>query len=204
MNLFTDSYQSIEENGFAELRERGSRFLAYAFHCEDEETFKLKLAELRKEHFQAVHHCSALILGADSSFQKFSDDREPSNSAGRPILRALQSAGLTYSAIIVVRYFGGKLLGVPGLISAYNGSAEMAIKQATIKEKIIGAYYELRGAPSYENDIFRIIRQVDGVIHKHSYDNAVSVIFEIRRSNEHKLTSILIEHPSLDCKHATI
>ena len=107
-------YQTIEKESVAEFKDRGSRFLAYAFPISSADDFKKRLKELKEEHPKAVHHCFAYRIGTDGNNFRSSDDGEPSGSAGRPILGQIDSKELINTAIIVVRYFGGTLLGVPG------------------------------------------------------------------------------------------
>jgi uncharacterized YigZ family protein len=115
-----DYYTTIDRPGVAEFKDRGSQFIAYAYPLADLADFKEKLAVLKKEHPKAVHHCFAYRLGLDGTQYRVSDDGEPSGTAGRPILGQIDSKQLTNILIVVVRYFGGTLLGVPGLIQAYT------------------------------------------------------------------------------------
>ena len=112
------SYHTIEKPSVAEFKDRGSKFIAYAYPIADANDFKEKLTAIKKEHPKATHHCFAYRLGLDGTIFRVSDDGEPSGTAGRPILGQIDSKQLTDSLIIVVRYFGGELLGVPGLINA--------------------------------------------------------------------------------------
>ena len=126
--LDTSTYYTIEKPSMAEFKDRGSKFIAYAFPIADAGEFKEKLAALKKEHPKAVHHCFAYRLGLDGTNFRVSDDGEPSGTAGRPILGQIDSKQLTNVLIIVVRYFGGTLLGVPGLINAYKTAAALALE----------------------------------------------------------------------------
>ncbi len=127
-------YKTIAAPTTAELRDRGSRFLAFAFPVNSVEEVKAHHKALKAEHPKANHHCVAYRIGHDGTQYRASDDGEPSGSAGRPMLGAIDSAGLTNVVVIVVRYFGGTLLGVPGLIAAYGGVAADALKAAMITE----------------------------------------------------------------------
>ena len=113
-------YYTIEQPAIAEFKDRGSKFFAYSFPVSSIDDCKKKLAQLKKEHPKAVHHCLAYRIGIDGSTFRVSDDGEPSGSAGRPILGQIDSKKLTNIMVVVVRYFGGSLLGVPGLINAYK------------------------------------------------------------------------------------
>ena len=119
-------YYCIEKTSSAEFMDRGSRFIAYAFPVTSVEVFKLNLTEVKKMHPKASHYCFAYRLGHDATVYRVSDAGEPSGSAGRPILGQIDSRQLTNIMVVVVRYFGGTLLGVPGLINAYKSTASMA------------------------------------------------------------------------------
>ena len=123
--LFTDTYKTIVDKSQGEFKDKGSKFIALAFEVNTEEEVKNILAEIKKEHYNAAHHCYAYILTPSKQIQKSNDDREPNNTAGKPILRAILSHNLTNTLVVVVRYFGGKLLGVPGLIQAYGEAATL-------------------------------------------------------------------------------
>ena len=113
-------YYTIAQPVVTEFKDRGSRFLAYAYPLASVDDFKAKMKLLKEEHPKAVHHCFAYRLGVDGNTFRVSDDGEPSGSAGRPILGQIDSKQLCNVLVVVVRYFGGTLLGVPGLINAYN------------------------------------------------------------------------------------
>ncbi len=130
-----EKFRTIVSSTTAELRDRGSRFLAYAYPASDLERVKGIVKGLKAEHPKANHHCVAYRMGPDGSIYRAGDDGEPSGSAGRPILAAIDSAGLQNVLIVVVRYFGGTLLGVPGLIHAYGTVAADALKAAEISER---------------------------------------------------------------------
>lgn len=158
MNLI-DTYNTLDRNGFAEFKERGSRFLAYGYPISDAESFKQILAELKKEHSKAVHHCFAYRLGFDQNNFRASDDGEPSGTAGKPILGQIDSKQLTNTLIIVVRYFGGTLLGVPGLINAYKTAASMVLQVTPIVQKPIEVNYQLQFDYTRMNEVMMIVKQ---------------------------------------------
>src|SRR6185436_9423323 len=132
-------YFSIDKPSVAEFKDRGSKFIAYAYPVSAADEFKQYLQVLKKEHPKAVHHCFAYRIGTDGNNFRVSDDGEPSGSAGRPILGQIDSKELTNISIIVVRYFGGTLLGVPGLVHAYKSAAAMALKDAIVIQKSVMA-----------------------------------------------------------------
>lgn len=158
MNLI-DTYNTLDRNGFAELKERGSRFLAYGYPISDAESFKQILAELKKEHPKAVHHCFAYRLGFDQNNFRASDDGEPSGTAGKPILGQIDSKQLTNTLIVVVRYFGGTLLGVPGLINSYKTAASMVLQVTPIVQKPIEVNYQLQFDYTRMNEVMMIVKQ---------------------------------------------
>lgn len=154
-----DIYQTIEKTAFAEFKDRGSKFIAYAYPIQNAEDFKACLQLLKKEHPKAVHHCFAYRLGLDGNNFRVSDDGEPSGSAGRPILGQIDSKQLTNTAVIVVRYFGGTLLGVPGLINAYKTATVMALQLVPIVEKAIEINYELQCNYTHLNEVMTVCKQ---------------------------------------------
>lgn len=159
MSNEADFYLTIGQTSNAEFKDRGSRFIAYAFPIETADDFKMHLAELKKEHPKAVHHCFAYRIGLDGNNFRVSDDGEPSGSAGRPILGQLDSKQVTNTLIVVVRYFGGTLLGVPGLINAYKTSAALCLQTTTVIQKPIEVNYELHFDYTKMNDVMMIVKQ---------------------------------------------
>jgi uncharacterized YigZ family protein len=144
-------FKTITEPGEGFYKEKGSKFLAFAFPCKTEDEIKEHIQRLRKEHYQAVHVCSAFRLGSDKKRYRASDDGEPSNSAGAPILGQIQSFDLTNILIAVVRYYGGVNLGVGGLINAYRTASKEALENAVISEQedevLITLFYDYTEMP---------------------------------------------------------
>lgn len=132
-----DQYKTIRESSEGLFKDRGSKFFAYLFPIRTEEDFKERLDEIKKEHYQARHHCYAWRLNPEDIQYRANDDGEPSHSAGTPILHALQSAELVNVGAVVVRYFGGTKLGVGGLINAYRSATDEAIKEVTIRTELL-------------------------------------------------------------------
>jgi len=155
--LFENDYRTLVKNARAELKDRGSVFYAYALKIESKTEFDTWLKKVKTKYPDATHHCWAYVLHPDKSESHSTDDGEPSNSAGKPILRAMQSLDLTQIAIIVVRYYGGVNLGVPGLIAAYNGSATLAIEKAKVKTVSISEVYEIKAQFGDENQWYQLI-----------------------------------------------
>ena len=143
----------------AEFKDRGSRFIAYACPVKDMAEFKDRLNEIRKEHPKATHHCFAYRIGLDGNSFRVSDDGEPSGTAGRPILGQIDSKGLVNVLIVVVRYFGGTLLGVPGLINAYKSAASMALQMTPLAQRQVEALYLVQFDYTQMGDIMNLVRQ---------------------------------------------
>src|SRR6478735_1423890 len=154
-----DYYQTIEKTSFAEYKDRGSKFIAYAYPVQTVEECKQYLQQLKKEHPKAVHHCFAYRLGWDGNLFRVSDDGEPSGTAGKPILGQIDSKQLTNIVVIVVRYFGGTLLGVPGLIQAYKSATAMALQLVPVVQKPIEVLYELHFDYTLMNEVMMVVKQ---------------------------------------------
>jgi uncharacterized YigZ family protein len=152
-------YYTIEQPSMAEFKDRGSKFFAYAYPAKDIDSCKKILAQLKKEHGKAVHHCLAYRLGVDGSTFRVSDDGEPAGSAGRPILGQIDSKGLTNVFVVVVRYFGGTLLGIPGLINAYKTATVLALQLSPIIKKPIEIAYELNFDYHQMNEVMLLVKQ---------------------------------------------
>lgn len=152
-------YLTITGPTEAEYKDRGSRFIAFAFPVADETEVKTLLAKLRTEHPKARHVCHARVMGPDGSVHHANDDGEPGGSAGLPILNQIRSKGVTQVLVAVVRYFGGTKLGVPGLINAYKQSAKAALDAATVVEKELTVRWMLRFPHTAIGEVERVIRQ---------------------------------------------
>ena len=160
-----DFYTTIEKPSTAEYKDRGSKFLAFAFPLGNVEDFKIILQDLKKEHPKAVHHCFAYRIGTDGNNFRSSDDGEPSGTAGKPILGQIDSKGLTDVAVVVVRYWGGTLLGVPGLINAYKMAAVLALQITPVVEKQIEVVYSLEFDYTRMNEVMMVMKQFNCTIH---------------------------------------
>lgn len=154
-----DYYNTIDTKGTAEFKDRGSRFLALAYPIKSVAQFKEILAAVKKEHPKANHHCFAYRLGTTMNDFRVSDDGEPSGTAGRPILGQIDSKNVTDVLIIVVRYFGGTLLGVPGLINAYKSAASMVLQVIPLVRRPVLANYHLQFDYTKMNDVMMVIKQ---------------------------------------------
>ena len=159
--MFDDIFHTIKSASEGLYKEKGSKFLAFAFPVQSLDEVKQHLDRLRKDYFDARHHCYAYILGPNKDTWRANDDGEPSGTGGRPIHGQLLSADLTDTLIVVVRYFGGILLGASGLANAYKTAARDAIAHATIIEKTIDIRYRLSFAYETMNDVMRILKDFD-------------------------------------------
>ena len=158
MDTTKEYYYTIEKPAVAEFKDRGSRFIAYAYPISSQDTFKEKLNAIKKEHPKATHHCFAYRIGLGKNIFRVSDDGEPSGSAGKPILGQIDSKDLTDVVVFVVRYFGGTLLGVPGLINAYKTATALALQLTPITMKSITERYTLQFDYTQMNEVMNIIR----------------------------------------------
>lgn len=172
-----DYYITIGGPSVAEFKDRGSKFIAFAFPVSDVNEFRERLAEIKKEHPKANHHCFAYRLGLDGTNYRVSDDGEPSGTAGRPILGQIDSKQLTNILIIVVRYFGGTLLGVPGLITAYKTVAAFALQTTPIIQKPVLISYRLQYDYTRMNEVMKVVKQFDCLVHRQ--ENQLFCVLEI-------------------------
>ena len=182
--MSSDTYKTLAEPSTGEFKDRGSKFFAYAYPVEDEEAAMEKLAALRKEHFKARHHCFAWRFGIDGLRFRANDDGEPSGTAGRPILGQIDSFELTNVVVIVVRYFGGTLLGASGLIQAYRESAAEALRQAAIEERILQAIYRIRFDYALMSNVMNAIKKLEFPIVHQNYGEYPEIHVAIRLSEQ--------------------
>jgi len=180
--LFDDTYKTVGSPGEGIFRDKGSKFIGYAIPVKTEQELKDHLARIRAEHPKARHYCWAARFTTDRSVFKLNDDGEPSGSAGRPILNTLLSQDVTNTAVIVVRYFGGTLLGLPGLINAYKTAAVEALKESVIVELSLTDVYSLHFGYLEMNTVMRVLKENDLQILEQSFDNECSITLEIRKS----------------------
>ena len=182
-----ENYFTIEQTSTAEYKDRGSKFLAFVFPMSESDEIKKVLMEVKKNHPKAVHHCFAYRLGIDGNQFRVNDDGEPSGSAGKPILGQIDSKKLTNLGLIVTRYFGGTLLGVPGLINAYKTAAALCLQTIPIVQKPVLVKYQLEFDYNAQNEVMQIIKQCQCQIIK-SEINLFSVItIGVPKSRENEL-----------------
>lgn len=185
-----DSFKTIASEGKALLKEKGSKFFSYAFYVENEEDIKQKLEILKKKYHDARHHCYAWRLGAEKQDFRANDDGEPSNSAGKPILGQIESKNLSNVLVVVVRYFGGTLLGVGGLIQAYKKSAKAALEDSKIKEQYIFRIYQLDFPYEQTNIVMKVLKDQDIEQYDQSFEMKCSLKIKVKRSQYQNLEKI--------------
>lgn len=182
METIKDSYLTIEDNAEAIFKEKSSKFLCYAYHVESEEEIVAHLERLRKQYYDATHHCYAWRLGPFGEKFRANDDGEPSSTAGKPILGQMLSREITDCLIVVVRYFGGTKLGVPGLIAAYKESAAAVIDAAKVVGRTVDTHIRIEFSYIVMNDVMRIIKEEQPTIVEQVFDNLCMMRLSIRNS----------------------
>ncbi len=190
-DMFDDTYKTLADHSKGLYTEKGSRFIALAFPVENEDQVKQYLADIRKSYYDARHHSYAYILGAEKNAYRVYDDGEPSGSAGRPIYGQLLSYDLTNVLVVVVRYFGGIKLGIPGLINAYRTAAKDAIDANIIIEKTIDETYRLLFDFSEMNAVMKVLKNDSIKISDQTYLDKYMITFTVRRSEADKFLSSL-------------
>ena len=199
--LFSDTYNEITQNAEASLRERGSKFLAYSYIVYNELEVKKHLNELKSKYPDATHHCYAYVIGQGGEAQRANDDGEPSNSAGRPILRAILSKQLTNVLVVVVRYFGGTLLGIPGLIESYGAAAAMVLNESGKVEKMMEEQFFMTTDFQHEQEIHRILNQFQVRILNREYTEEVIYTIAIRKNQVMQFEKIANDSYLVDVKN---
>ena len=183
MNEF-DAYQSIGAPSQGLFKDNGSRFIAFAFPVETEEEVKEHVAALKKEYHDARHHCFAYRLGYKGDVWRAADDGEPSGSAGRPILGQIDSMGLSDILVVVVRYFGGIKLGIPGLIRAYKTSTADALGQASVVPKVAGKTWTVEFDYLSMNDVMKVLKEMNLSPIAQNFGENCSLTVRVRLSEE--------------------
>jgi uncharacterized YigZ family protein len=189
--LFDDTYTTITQPTEGIFRDRGSKFLAFAYPLSSDSEIKPIVAHLKAEHPKANHHCWAIRLGIDRSVFRVNDDGEPSGTAGRPILNTLLSKNITNVLVVVVRYFGGTLLGVPGLINAYKAATEAALTEAQVIEKTVNDIYTITFDYLQMNDVMRIIKDEQLQIIEQRSELNCDIRFSVRKTQVEQVMSKL-------------
>lgn len=194
--LFDDTYYTVSAPAEGLFKDRGSKFFGYIFPVKNEQEIKDHLAALHKEHHSARHHCYAYRLGPDKQNFRANDDGEPSSTAGKPILGQIQAHDLTDVLVVVVRYFGGTLLGVSGLINAYKQGAIEAIQASHILEKHVMYHYRATFRFEQTSEIMKMLKQHDCKITEQGFDENSYLEFDIRKNFAGSFEDKAAQHPS--------
>jgi uncharacterized YigZ family protein len=194
-----NSYKTIAERAEGLYKEKGSRFLAFGFPVTDTATIKSIITSLRKEFHDARHHCYAYRIGPDPYQYRINDDGEPSGTAGRPIYGQIISHELTNILIVVVRYFGGTLLGTSGLINAYRTATALMLDEAVIIEKSIGITCKLTFPYALLNSVMKVIKEEAVVFTNPIYDSNCSFVVKIPKSISERFKGKLVLLDGLVC-----
>lgn len=198
--MITDIYNTIDKESTGYFKDKGSKFYSFAFPLTNEEAVKAIIAKLKKEHHSARHHCYAWRLGTEDIRFRANDDGEPSSTAGKPILGQLQSYKLTNILVVVVRYFGGTLLGVSGLINAYKNAAADVLENAEILKKTIERKYKISFTYNELNRVMQILKHENYNIVSTDFQESCSLIFSVRKSEAEKAENIFNDNYKVQIK----
>lgn len=190
--MFSDTYKTIDNEAKGLFKDRGSRFIAIAIPVTTQEEIKNKLEELRKEYHDARHHCYAWVLSPDRQAWRVNDDGEPSGTAGKPIMGQINSRELTNILVVVIRYFGGTLLGVSGLINAYRTAASDALENVKVIERHLVGRWLLSFPYSAMNDVMKVLKDEECGQSAHNYSgDRVEIEISFRSSRSEHVTGRL-------------
>jgi uncharacterized YigZ family protein len=192
-----DSYLTISGISEGLYSEKGSKFIAFAFPVENEIQVKENILSLKKKYYDARHHVYAFVIGSNQEFYRCSDDGEPSNSSGPPVLGQIRSFNLTNVLVVVVRYFGGTKLGVSGLLNAYKTAARDALDKAIVIQKYVKAKYISSFGYEEMNFVMKCLKDFDAEISSQNFAESCSIIFSIRLSLSDKLLNALKQNHKL-------
>ena len=196
----SDTYKTIKSASHGIFKDRGSRFISYAYPVHYEEEIKKHIDKIRKENYDASHHCFAYMIGQERMIWRVSDDGEPSGTEGKPILGQINSFGLTNILVVVSRYFGGTLLGVSGLINAYRSAAASAIQNAVIIERTVQEYYEIRYPYDSMNDVMKLLKEEDIGQSEQVFDMECRIMLNFRVLSKEKILRCLSKIDGLKYK----
>jgi len=194
----SDTYLTIAGESQGYYREKRSKFLAFAYPVSNLQEFKARLEALKKQYHDARHHCYAYIIGPQGLESRANDHGEPHHSAGDPILGQIKSRQLTDTLVVVVRYFGGTKLGVPGLINAYKTATQEALVNNQIIEKVIQEVIEVRIDYEHLNQLMRLINQYPLTIIRQRFESTVLIELGVRKSLMEQVGNKLQALPSLE------
>lgn len=200
LNNMTDSYYSIVSSSEGIFKDRGSKFLAFAYPVEDEEDVKKHIEQLKKKFYDATHHCYAYQLGMGGVKYRANDDGEPNHSAGDPILGQIRSREISDVLVVVVRYFGGTKLGVPGLINAYKSAAAAALEKVDRIEKFITKDVTLEYNYPEMNVVMKMVKDLDlQIVHQELTMNCKTTV-RVRLSKLGDVKKMLERQPNIVIK----
>ena len=191
----TDTYKTIAKASEGIYKEKGSKFIAFAIPANNTEEVKKQIVEYRKKYYDARHLCYAYMLGNEKKEWRSNDDGEPSGTAGRPILGQINSHELTNILVIVVRYFGGVLLGTGGLVVAYKEATSDALQQAEIIEKIVVSTIQIHFEYPLMNEVMRLIKEGSANIINQGYDQDCQMEISVRKM---EYPALLVKLEKLD------
>ncbi len=184
-----DIYQTIESISEGLFKDKGSKFIAYAFPVETETAVKEILLRIKKDHHSARHHCYAWRIGTETIQHRANDDGEPSSTAGKPILGQLLSFNVTNTLVVVVRYFGGTLLGVSGLINAYKNAAAEALKNAKIICRPIEKKWQLNFTYNELSEVMNLVKQENLTVLSTRFEEKCELVYSVRKNNEQRIAA---------------
>lgn len=200
----THKYRTIAAPASGDFRDRGSKFFAYAYPVSTATEIKEKLQALKKEHPKAVHYCYAYRLGTDGTQYRANDDGEPSGSAGKPIMGQIDSMGLTNVLVVVVRYFGGTLLGVPGLIHAYKTATAQALNNVPKTEKWIEDLYYITFDYPAMGEVLYLLKQSEATIYHQDLQLFCTILAGIPVKHNDTYLKVLSEIRGVTVKASTV
>jgi len=185
-----DTFNTIQSPSEGSFKTKGSKFLSFAFPVETEEAVKVIVANLKKEYYDACHHCYAYILGYNSEKYRENDDGEPSGTAGKPICGQLRSKQLTNVLVVVVRYFSGTKLGVSGLIDAYKNATFDVLQNAKIIEKVVMKEHQISFDYGRINSVMKIVKDYNLQVILQNFDSRSNLIFRVQLSDENRVLAM--------------
>ena len=199
--MFDDTYKEVKSHTTGIYKEKGSKFIAYSYPVYSEQEVKERLEEVKKLEHSARHHCYAYVLHADKSAWRANDDGEPSSTAGKPILGQIQSNDLTNILIIVVRYFGGVKLGVPGLIRSYKTASAIAITDAEILTKTIKDQYKVSFKYPLMNNVMKLVKDFDLEVVNTDFQIDCNLIFAVPKSKADNVVETFKKNHEIKIKY---
>ncbi|MGM0650123.1 MAG: IMPACT family protein [Bacteroidota bacterium] len=197
MTEIDDTYLSIRAASEGYFKDKGSKFLSFAYPVKDESDIKEKLEKLRKGHYNANHHVYAYMLGADKSISRANDDGEPAHSSGDPVLGQIRSFDLTNVLVVVVRYFGGTKLGIPGLINAYKSAAFEALNNADIIKSVCRQYMRIQFDYAVMDKINKLVHELNLEVSEREFTTDCKMLIGVREQLADNLTARLRQSPDV-------